>query len=85
MEKSLKQSGHNWNNLPHDCLSEQNFAQSLADPCVYMQNINEDESVFIIIWVDGIIISASNETLLKSVKDSLSGRFKMRDLYCHGS
>jgi hypothetical protein len=34
----------------------------------------------IIIWVDVLIISASHEILLQSVKDSLSSKFRMKDL-----
>ncbi len=76
----LKQSGRNWNNMLHDYLLKQNFTQSLADPCVYIRKSGTDECTIVIIWVDDLIISASNEILLQSVKDSLSNTFRMKDL-----
>ena len=57
LNKSLyglkRQSGRNWNNLLHEYLQKEGFTQSQADPCVY-----------VIIWVDDIIIAASNFELL---------------------
>ena len=75
----LKQSGRNWNILLHNFLFSMNFDQSLVDPCVYVR-IEGNLRVIIIIWVDDILIAASNEDLLSDVKISLSNRFKMRDL-----
>ena len=76
----LKQSGRNWNNMLHEYLLGENFTQSLADPCVYTRYSSKNECTIIIIWVDDLIISASNEILLQSVKNSLSAKFKMKDL-----
>ena len=61
-------------------LLKEAFIQSCADPCVYIQNVCTNECTIIIIWVDDILISVSNEVLLQSVKDSLSKRFRMKDL-----
>ena len=76
----LKQSGRNWNNMLHEYLLGENFTQSLADPCVYTRYSCRNECTIIIIWVDDLIISASNEILLQSVKNSLNEKFKMKDL-----
>jgi hypothetical protein len=76
----LKQSGRSWNNLLHTFLVKENFTQSLADPCLYVRTIDDERCVIVIIWVDDIIIAASDSDLLNSVKDSLSNRFKMTDL-----
>ena len=63
----------------HNFLIKQCFNQSLADPCVYTSNVG-NECAIIIIWVNDLIISASNEILLQNVKDSLGEKFKMKDL-----
>ena len=76
----LKQSGRNWNNLLYDYLLNENFIQSLADPCVYARVIDDEQCVIIIIWVDDIIIAASDLDSLENVKQSLKNRFKMTDL-----
>ena len=76
----LKQSGRNWNNLLHTFLVKEKFTQSLADPCLYVRSIDDERCVIVIIWVDDIIIAASDSDLRKSVEDLLSNRFKMTDL-----
>lgn len=82
LEKSLyglKQSGRNWNKILHDCLTEDDFAQNPADHCVYAKE-TEGGKVIIIIWVDDLIIAASNDKIMKKVKEMLSAKFKMKDL-----
>ena len=78
----LKQSGRNWNETIHDYLSKEGFVQSLADHCVYRKFVDDDASncIILVIWVDDLIISASNNKLLDDVKKSLSDKFKMKDL-----
>ena len=77
----LKQSGRNWNETIHDYLSKEGFVQSLADPCVYRKFVDDDASncIILVIWVDDLIISASNNKLLEDVKKSLSDKFKMKE------
>jgi len=75
----LKQSGRNWNALLHVCLSENGFVQNPADHCVYTSE-ERDEKVILLVWVDDLIIAASNENVLNSVKMMLTQRFKMKDL-----
>jgi len=73
----LKQSGRNWNGGLLSYLCDVHFAQSDADPCVYSRD-DDQGKVLIIFWVDDIIIAASNEELLQSIKSSLSKRFSIR-------
>ena len=58
------------------------FVQSLADPCVYRKVVDNDarKCIILVIWVDDLIISASNFELMESVKRSLSDKFKVKDL-----
>lgn len=82
LEKSLyglKQSGRNWNRVLHDCLTENGFRQNPADHCVYAKETIHGKAI-IIIWVDDLIIAASNEEVMKDVKKMLSENFKMKDL-----
>ena len=67
----LKQSGRNWHSVLHDYLKELDFAQSSADPCVFTTR-NERGTVILLVWVDDMIICASNETLLQEVKQHLT-------------
>lgn len=82
VEKSLyglKQSGHNWNKMLHDYLCAIQFAQNPVDHCVYSK-VTDKEKVHIIIWVDDLIIAASNDNVLKRVKEMLKAKLRMKDL-----
>ena len=67
----LKQSGRNWNSMLHVYLLDEGFEQSQADPCVYTRFRNDAKAI-IIIWVDDMIIAATNDYMLNSVKSSLT-------------
>ena len=58
----LKQSGRNWNTVLHTYLVENNFVQNQSDTCVYTMS-NDNETIYILVWVDDLIIAASNEEL----------------------
>lgn len=75
----LKQSGRNWNNMLHGFLTDQNFAQSVADPCLYTK-CECDTVTMTLIWVDDIIVAASNDDALNAIKKSFKDRFKMKDM-----
>ena len=75
----LKQSGRNWNNVLHTYLINQGFKQSLSDPCVYTNHL-PDLMCIMVVWVDDIIIAASGDDYMNSVKNALKEKFKMKDL-----
>lgn len=78
----LKQSGRNWNMLLHDHRTENDFVQNDADHCVYSRT-SGNKKVILLVWVDDLIIAASNNTLLSDVKEMLKRRFKMNDMGPH--
>ena len=63
----------------HNFLSENNFIQNDVDNCVYVKQI-DDKMIVIVIWVDDLIIRASNDLLLCETKNMFKERFKMKDL-----
>ena len=75
----LKQSGRNWYMMLHECLINDNFVQSLSDPCLYTK-LDGDSVVIILFLVDDIIIAVSNNQVLNNMKAYLSDRFKMKDM-----
>lgn len=60
-------------------MCENGFIQNPADYCVHTKQ-TECEKVILVVWVDDIIIAASNEKVLIDVKKILTARFKMKDL-----
>lgn len=75
----LKQSGRNWNMMLHDFLTKNEFVQSQADHCIYTK-LSDKEKVILLVWVDDIVVAASNEMCLREVKEKLKSKFKMKDL-----
>lgn len=75
----LKESGRNWNKVLRDYLTQNKFIQNQADHCVYTRETEHDK-VVMVIWVEDLIIAASDKNALKVVKDMLTPRFKMKDL-----
>lgn len=73
----LKQSGRNWNKLLHEYVTQNKFLQNQADHCVYTR---QQKHEIIVIWVDDLIIAASDENAMKVTKYMLTARFKMKDL-----
>ena len=75
----LKQSGRNWNHVLHCFLLENSFVQSPVDNCVYTKHVKSG-FVPMLVWVDDIIIAASNMLLMSKAKGMLKERFHMKDL-----
>lgn len=75
----LKQSGRNWYKLLNDYLEQNDFERNLSDHCVYRKDIGH-ETLLVIIWVDDLIIAASNTNLLNTFKETMRSKFNMKDL-----
>ena len=75
----LKQSSRNWNNVLNDFLTINNYRRSEVDYCLYIKKC-ESFIIYVLVWVDDIIIAASNMKLINETKGLLSGRFKMVDI-----
>ena len=76
----LKQSGRNWNKLLHDHLTNNGFQQNSADYCVYKKDVQNGGVIIVIIWVDDMIIAASDMTCLDQFKETMREKFSMKDL-----
>ena len=74
----LKQSGRNWNKVLHEYLVNLGFEPSEADSCVYSKF--DKCIVFLLVWVDDMIIAGSDETVLLEIKSELQTKFKLSDL-----
>ena len=75
----LKQSSRNWNKCLDDFLISKNFKRSLSDPCLYTK-YSQSCFTLILVHVDDMIIAGSNERDVTDVKNTLSNRFKIKDL-----
>ena len=74
----LKQAGRNWNNLIHSELLAQGFVPIDEDACVYIRHNGDGDVVLLLLYVDDILVSASNVDLLRELVDYLRSNFKLK-------
>ncbi|GJR19303.1 retrotransposon protein, putative, ty1-copia subclass [Tanacetum coccineum] len=75
----LKQASRQWNKRFDEEIKKFGFTQNRDEPCVY-RKASGSNVVFLIIYVDDILIMGNNIPRLKEVKDYLEKCFSMKDL-----
>ena len=50
------------------------------DPCVYVQSLEDGSRVFILLYVDDMLIACKSRKVVQDLKASLSREFEMKDL-----
>ncbi|GJT75471.1 putative RNA-directed DNA polymerase [Tanacetum coccineum] len=75
----LKQASRSWNKRFDEEIKRFGLAQNLDEPCVY-QKASGSNVIFLILYVDDIIIMGNHIPSLQSVKDYLGKCFAMKDL-----
>ena len=74
----LKQAPLEWNRKLTATLTELGFGPSSADPCLFVRA--QPSRMFIIVYVDDMIIVAEDPAALVTVKQNLSSRLLCKDL-----
>lgn len=75
----LKQAAKAWNDEIRRTLTQENFAQSKNDVCLYSKKVH-GAWVFLLIYVDDIAIVSKSSAAMNKVKQMLSSKFKVQDL-----
>ncbi|GJU58530.1 putative RNA-directed DNA polymerase [Tanacetum coccineum] len=75
----LKQASRQWNKRFDEEIKRFGFTQNRDEPCVY-RKASGSNVVFLILYVDDILIMGNNIPRLKEVKDYLGKCFSMKDL-----
>ncbi|GJV08819.1 retrotransposon protein, putative, ty1-copia subclass [Tanacetum coccineum] len=75
----LKQASCQWNKRFDEEIKKFGFTQNRDEPCVY-RKASGSNVVFLILYVDDILIMGNNIPRLKEVKDYLGKCFSMKDL-----
>ena len=68
----------NWHSTLTKFLKSEGFQANRNDPCVYTSS-NGTDIIFIIFWVDDILVVGKSDQVIKHVKGKLENRFKMDD------
>jgi len=76
----LKQASKVWNDALNKGLKGSEFKQSEADPCLYVSGEEIDERVFLLVYVDDVMIAGKGVKACEEVKSNSQGHFDPRDL-----
>nr|GEV54552.1 hypothetical protein [Tanacetum cinerariifolium] len=75
----LKQASRQWNKRFDDETKKFGFTQNREEPCVYLK-ASGSNIIFLILYVDDILIMGNSIPMLQSVKTYLGKCFAMKDL-----
>jgi Reverse transcriptase (RNA-dependent DNA polymerase) len=75
----LKQASRSWNIRFDDEIKKLDFIRNPKEPCVY-KKVSGSSVIFLVLYVDGILLIGNDIPMLDSVKSSLSRVFSMKDL-----
>ena len=75
----LKQASRSWNIRFDETIKEFGFSQNLDEPCVYKKT-SGSAVLFLVLYVDDILLIGNDVSVLQSVKIWLSKKFSMKDL-----
>ncbi|GJS97186.1 retrotransposon protein, putative, ty1-copia subclass [Tanacetum coccineum] len=75
----LKQASRSWNLCFHEKVTQFRFSRSEDESCIYVK-ISGSIVVFLVLYVDDILLIGNDIPTLQSVKDSLRKCFAMKDL-----
>ncbi|CAJ2636069.1 unnamed protein product [Trifolium pratense] len=76
----LKQSLRQWYRRFDDFLLTTGFVRSNYDSCVYMMKRNEKVILYLLLYVDDILMASSDKHEIQKLKEKLNGEFEMKDL-----
>jgi hypothetical protein len=74
----LKQAPYAWNKEIDEFLKSLGFKQLQSDRCIYIGNW-KGETIYLLIFVDDIIIGTPNRTTMAEVKKRINDRFQIED------
>lgn len=74
----LKQSPRQWNKKFN--IIEIGFERSSYDACVYFKKNQGNQFIYLLLYVDEILLAGTNKTELDTLIDELNSRFEMKNL-----
>ena len=75
----LKQASRSWNIRFDTTIKSYDFEQNVDEPCVYKRVI-DGKVVFLVLYVDDILLIGNDVRILSDVKSWLTNQFQMKDL-----
>ena len=75
----LKQASRQWYLKLNDTVLSYGFVEMTVDRCIYMKVVGS-KFIILVLYVDDILLAASDRGLLHDVKNYLSSNFEMKDM-----
>nr|QHA33696.1 Gag-Pol polyprotein [Atrato Retro-like virus] len=72
----LKQSARCWNKKLSGVLQKMGFTANSADPCLFIR-IGNNRKVYLLVYVDDILIGSADEKEIKRIYEELQGHFEI--------
>lgn len=76
----LKQSPRQWYKRFDSYMIKLGYIKSPYDCCVYMRKLKDDTFIYLVLYVDDMLIAAEKMCDIKKLKELLSSEFEMKDL-----
>lgn len=76
----LKQSPRQWYKRFNAFMIEHDFLRSQYDSCVYFKQLSDGSFVYLLIYIDDMLIVGRDMSKINKIKAQLSGEFEMKDL-----
>ena len=76
----LKQAPRQWNKCFDQFVVDQGFMRSEFDHCVYIKESKKGVRIYLLLYVDDMLLASKDKEEVSSVKKLLASRFEMKDL-----
>lgn len=76
----LKQAPRQWNKCFDQVMVKIGFMKSEYDLCVYLKKLRDQEYIYLLLYVDDMLLVAKNMLDISRVKKMLNQEFDMKDL-----
>ena len=76
----LKQSPIQWYEIFESFMISHDFKRTSFDSCVYFKQCNDESFLYMLLYVDDMLIATRSKENIRSVKAQLNNEFEMKDL-----
>lgn len=76
----LKQSPRQWYKRFDSFMINHDYSRSNYDSCVYFRNLSNGSYLYLLLYVDDMLIAANNMSEISKLKSQLNSEFEMKDL-----
>ena len=76
----LKQSPRQWYKRFDKFMMDHKYTRSKYDPCVYLHKLQDKSYIYLLLYVDDMLIASKSQDEINKLKAQLSKEFEMKDL-----